>query len=566
MLFLVGIVLFWVLFLAAVIVLIVFLSSRSKGDRGAALRRFFQYGMLFLLTAAAATGLSGLFSFADAETGYRAFMLSCVIVGAPGLALAALRVRRTLRAEGGEAPGWEVYLTVSELAGLLTAGGGCIVWLFRLLEGRFDSAPFAVALVWGMVWLFHHMTAARRVRSVRLEWGVILGSLAGLAAAAGFGVALLESVLQRGYDAVWGGRVLAGGEGAVLESAAGLAVSGAVWMRYWLRLGRSGERTPLWRGYVMLAGVVGGLITGLAGVWNLTYRILDWLAGGSVHPAGVHFSELPLALAMAAVGGGLWRYHRSVFRSAPDPVRTEVDRVYDYTVAGVGLLAAAGGAAAVLAASIEAFTSPRFLYPASYDRSALIAAAAVLAVGGPLWQRGWSSIQRRRAADPGPELRSPNRRIYLVCLFGAGGLTALVSLLVLVYDVLVSVMEQTLDAYTLYTMRWPLALTAVVGLTAAYHRAVRRADLAEAPGADPPPAEPGRRVRSVVLLGGPDGGAAARMVRERTGADVQVWERADAERRPFTAEEVIAAMDSAEHPKLLIVARPEGPEVIPYTE
>ena len=57
------------------------------------------------------------------------------------------------------------------------------------------------------------------------------------------------------------------------------------------------------------------------------------------------------------------------------------------------------------------------------------------------------------------------------------------------------------------------------------------------------------------------------MVRERTGADVQVWERPDAERRPFTVEEeVIAAMDSAEHPKLLIVARPEGPEVIPYTE
>lgn len=562
---LVGIILSLVLPLGAVIAVIVFLSSRSKRDRGGALRRFFQYGMLFLLMVTAATGLSGLFAFAGAGTDYRAFMLSCVIVGMPGLALTAGWVRRTLRAEGGGAPGWEVYLTAAELTGLLTAGGGLIVWGQQLLEGRFDLVPLAVALVWGMVWLFHHLTAVRRLRSARLERGVILGSLAGLAAAAGFGVAFLDSVLQIVYDGVRGVVVL-GGTGAVLrESAVGLAVAGAAWSRYWLRLGRPGEHTPLWRGYVLLAGVVGGLVTGLAGVWNLGYRIFDWLAGGPVQPAGVHFGGLPLALALAAVGGGLWRYHRGVLRSAAGAVRTEVDRVYEYTVSGVGLLAAVGGLTAVAATSIEAFTSSRFIYPASYDRSGLIAAATVLAVGVPLWWRFWSSIQRRRASDPGPELRSPNRRIYLVCLFGVGGLVALISLLVLVYEALISALDAALDVRTLYAVRWPLALTAVVGLTAVYHRAVRRADLSEAPEEGPDPAEAARKVESVVLLGS-SGGAAARMVRERTGAEVQVWERPDAEAAlsPDGLEAVIRAVENGEHRSLLAVARPDGVEIIPY--
>ena len=578
---LVAIILTWVLLLGAVIAVIVFLTSRSKRDRGGALRRFFQYGTLYLLVVVAATGVSGLFAFADAGTDYRAFMLSFVIVGMPGLALAAGWVRRTHRAEGGGAPGWEVYLTAAELTGLLAGGGGMIVWGQRLSGGRFDIVPFAVALVWGRVGLFHHLAAARRIRSARLEKGVILGSLAGLAASAGFGVAFLDSVLQIVYDGVWGIVILdgtgaavrgvwsvvmsAGTEDVLRESAVGLAVAGAVWWRYWLRLGRSGEHTPLWRGYVLLAGVVGGLVTGLAGVWSIGFPIFDWLAGGPVQPAGVHFGELPLALALAAVGGGLWRHHRGVLRSAAGSIRTEVDRVYDYTVAGVGLLAAAGGLTAVAAASIESFTSSRLIYPVSYDRSGLIAAATVLAVGGPLWWRFWSSIQRRRAADPGPELRSPNRRIYLACLFGAGGLVALISLLVLVYQALISMLEQNLGAQTLYMVRWPLALTAVVGLTAAYHRAVRRGDLSEAPEADPDPAEATRKTESVVLLCR-SGGPAARAVRERTGAAVQVWERPDAEAAlsPDSLEAVIQAVENGGHRSLLAVARPDGVEIIPY--
>ncbi len=559
---LVGIVLWWLMLLAAVISSIVYLSSRSKRERGGALRRFFQYGMLLLLVILAATGLTGLLTGAAAGTGYRAFMLSCVIVGTPGLVLMAGWVRRTLGSEGGDPPGWKVYLTVAEMVGLLVGGAGAVVWGQRLLEGRFDRTAAVTALVWGLVWLVHHTMAGRRALSARHEWGVILGSLVGLTAAAGFGVAFLDAILQRVYDAVWGVAVLAETGDALREGLSGLAVGGAAWVLYWWRLARRGECSTLWRGYVLLAGVVGGLVIGLAGVWNFAYRILDWLAGGSALPAGLHFGGLPLAVALAVIGGGLWRYHRAVLRSAAAAVRTEVDRVYEYTVSGVGLLAAAAGSTAVAAASIGALTPSRFIYPEAYDRSGLIAAVTVLAVGGPLWWRSWSSVQRKRNNDPGAELRSPNRRIYLTCLFGVGGLVALVSLLVLVYEVAASVLDRTFDDGTVFAVRWPLSLVVIVGLTAAYHWAVRRADLAEAP--ETGPAAAGSMVKSVVLLGSSDREAAG-IVRERTGIRVEVWARPDAE-APLSAEEVIEAIESAEHPNLLIVARPEGPEVIPYNE
>ena len=78
--------------------LIVLLARRSGRDIGSTLRRFFRQGMLLALVILVATGVSGLLSAADPDVvagpGYLAFMLSCVIVGAPTLFVAARRGRR----------------------------------------------------------------------------------------------------------------------------------------------------------------------------------------------------------------------------------------------------------------------------------------------------------------------------------------------------------------------------------------------------------------------------------------------------------------------------------------
>ena len=545
--------------------LIAWLARRSGRDIGSTIRRFFQQGILLALVVLVATGVTGLLSVADPDVvagpGYLAFMLSCVIVGGPALLLAARRERRRT-APGGEGAGFsgDGYVVLAELISLATAATGLSIWAGRLLEGSFDIAPASVALVWGAVWAIHHRMAGR---AGRLQHGVLAGSLIGLVTAAVFGVLVLEWVFEWVYDATSGAVILVRNIGAFREALVGLVVGGAVWLRYWGMLGQHGERTTLWRAYVLLAGVVGGLFTALAGVWNLAYLTLDWWFGDPIGPAGPHFRELPLALALIIVGWLVWRYHHTVMRSEGPEVRTEVDRAHDYTVAGVGLIATVGGAAAVIAALIQALAPATVLYPS--DRSELVAAVTVLLVGAPLWWRHWTGIQRIRGARPSAEVASPTRRIYLIALFGLGGVVALVSLLVLVYRGLEQILGPGIGAGTVLAIRWPLAMVTTVGLTAAYHRIVRRTDLAEMPepetGREPSP----ETVRSVTLVAR-DSRHVAEAVGEQPAVRFRYLERSDGHGRPLALEEVMEILDNRPEPHLLIVSGPDGIETVPYEE
>jgi hypothetical protein len=542
--------------------LIVLLARRSGRDIGSTLRRFFQQGMLLALVILVATGVTGLLSAADPDVvagpGYLAFMLSCVIVGAPALFLAARRERRRAGIEGGSGFSGGGYLVLAELIGLVTAAIGLSIWAGSLLEGRFDLAPAAVTLVWGAVWALHHRLG---MRPAGPEQGVLAGSLIGLAAAAGFGIVVLAWVFEQGYDAMVGAVVLVRDARTFQQPLIEVVVGGAIWFRYWVMLGLRGERSTLWRAYVLLAGVVGGLFTALAGVWNLAYLTLDWWFGDPVGPAGPHFRELPVTLALVIVGGLVWRYHHTVMRSEASGERTEVDRAYDYTVAGVGLIATVGGAAAVIAALVQAVVPGTVLHPT--DRSELVAAVTVLLVGAPLWWRRWTGIQRIRNARPAPEVASPTRRIYLIALFGVGGVVALVSLLVLVYRALEQVLGPGLGTGTVLAIRWPLALVTTVGLTAAYHRIVRRTDLAGMPETEPGRGASPEVVRSVTLVAR-DSRHAAEALGEQATLRVRYLERSDTHGRPLALEKVLEILDDRPDPHLLIVSGPDRVEVIPY--
>lgn len=547
---------------AVVAGLVTFFSRRSGRDTGRALRRLFRYGMLLVLTVLVGTGVTGLIALADPDVaagpGYVAFMLACVVVGGPGLILVLRWVRRALDRSDGADPAWEIYLVVVELAGLFTAATGAYLWGEGLLEGRFRITPAAVTVVWGSIWLFHHTLAGRRGRAGRLRYGVLLGTAAGLVAGSVFGIEFVEGVLARLYDLVTGAGVIAGRDAPVPSALVGLVVWGAVWLRYWWWIGMGEEGGVLWRAYVLILGVVGGLLTALTGVWQFAYRILDWFLGDSGDTPSLHFDELPLAVALGAVGWVVWRYHRVVLRSAAPGARSEVDRVHRYTVTGVGLIATVGGLGAVIAAGIQALLPADLLHRS--DRSGLVAAVTLLLVGAPLWWRYWGAVQDWRREDPDAELRSPTRRVYLVCVFGLGGVLALGSLFTLAYRFLQSLLEGDSGTATVFAIRWPLALALTVGVTAAYHRAVRRADLA-----DTPEETPRTPVRSVILLAS-GGHEIAAAVEKETGVKVRAWDRADSTDITLSAEQVTAAIESSQHEHLLIVARPDGLEMIPYTE
>ena len=556
----IGLVLEALIAVVLVIGAVALLARRSGTDTGGVLRRIFRYGILLVLMILVGTGLTGLVALADPDVaagpGYTAFMLACVIVGGPGLALVSRWVIRALDRSGGVDPGWDIYLVVAEWLSLVAAATGAYIWGEGLTEGRFRITPAAVMMVWGIIWFSHHALAGRRGRAGRLRYGVLLGSLTGLATGAVFGIRFLEAVLGRLYDVLASAVVIAERAAPIPSALIGMVIWGAVWVRYWWFIGMQEERTALWRAYVLLPGVVGGLFTSLVGLWSLTYRILDWLVGDSTDPARLHFEHLPLALALIVIGGVAWRYHRTILRSPVPAGRTEVDRAHEYTVVGAGLVATVSGLGSVIAASVQAFL-PAALVDLS-DRSDLVAAVTLLIVGGPLWWRYWTSVQRVRRADPESELRSPTRRIFLICVFGAGGVVALGSLFVLAYRVLEALLERDLGTATVFAIRWPLALAVTVGLAAAYHRAIRRADVVEAPE------EPsGPQVRSVILVGS-SGHEVARAVAAQTGVEVQVWDRADVE-ASVSQESLVEAIESSEYEYLLVVARPEGPEVIPYT-
>ena len=538
-----------------------FLGRRSGRDTGRALRSLFRYGMLLVLLLLVGTGITGLLALADPDVvggpGYTAFMLACVIIAGPGLVLVARRVVKELGHSEDADPGWEIYLVVAELISLIAAAVGAYIWGEGLVGGTFRITPVAVMVVWAIVWFTHHSLAGRRGRKGRLGYGVLLGCAAGLVTGSVFGVRFIEAALGGLYEFVFGTTVIVRSVAPVPNAAIGLLIWGLVWLRYWWFLAARQERSPLWRAYVLMLGVVGGLITGLVGVWLLAYRLLDWLAGSSPEPASSHFAEVPLALGLMAVGGLVWRYHRTVLQAGGPARRSEVDRIHEYTVTGVGLAATVGGIAAVITVSVGLLVPGNLL--ATSGRSGLVAAVTVLLVGAPLWWRHWTATQRWRRSDPESEVRSPTRRIYLICVFGAGGVLALVSLFVLAYRILEGLLERELGQATVFAIRWPLALALTVGVAAAYHRVIRKADLA-----DLPQEVPGRKVLSVVLVGS-GGREVASAVGERTGVKPWVWERSDAE-IALSAESVVEAIESAEHEHLLIVARSDGQEVIPYTK
>src|SRR5690606_33261384 len=123
----------------------------------------------------------------------------------------------------------------------------------------------------------------------------------------------------------------------------------------------------------------------------------------------------------AVVGTLVWWHHQAVLGAGRRHERTEVRRVYEYLMAGIGLVTAASGLTMVIVAIIEALAGDRDILFGVSTVNSLLAALTLLAVGVPVWWWHWRLAQRAAVDDPVEELTSPTRRIYLVLLFGVIG-------------------------------------------------------------------------------------------------------------------------------------------------
>lgn len=570
-------------------------------DGGQTVRRLFQYAVLLGLLMVAAIGLTGLltplFEAGDTLTRNDATLardLTFTFIGLPlFLALGRWTLTR-LRTDPREVRslGWAAYLTLATIISLVTAMTGLYESLTSLIgSGPLSGGAVATALVWTLVWALHQSLATTRTTPAeQLRLVDLLGSLIGLGTAA-VGLVRLAAEALRQLFGLGGETIIVGTSlDRLLEASVVLLIGAVVWTYYWLFNLAPSRRDTAWLGYVLLAGVGAGLVMALAALAYLGFDMLVWLIGNTRGAtAEQHFSGLPGLVGTAVVGTLIWWHHQAVLGAGRRHERTEVRRVYEYLMAGVGLVAAAAGLTMVIVAIIEALAGDRDILVGVSTVNSLLAALTLLAVGVPVWWWHWRLAQRAAVADPVEEVPSPTRRIYLILLFGVTGVVAVIALLTGVYLLLEDVLANGFSAETLRSTRFALGVLVSAGVVSAYHWTVFRGDRAHAeavgaslgtgPDAQPatpawsaapvPPATRSQRPGHVLLIG-PTDPAIANAVADRIGGPVESRRRLGDEVAPWSVEAVVAAVAAArancdpDQPvDLIVLSGPDGLHVIP---
>ncbi len=557
--------------IALPIVLVVW-AVRQLGNRTGprrtdahSIRRFFQYLLLFGLMVVAAVGLSELLGLVFREPALAgddrsavARALTFSVFGIPMFVLLAAWSRRSLRKDPDEARalGWAFYTTLAPLTALVVAMFALHDIVSTVLAGqRFDWSALSGFVVWTAVWLVHWIVAGRMLEADRRQGQLVIGSLIGL----GTTVAGLVGLLGASLTALFldgTSTVLVGEPHQISQAAATVVVGVPVWVVYWLKGLTGSRRSPLWFGYVLPVGVGGSLILAVVGASTALYQLLVWLVGEPASTqAAQHFRGVPTASACVVVGAVSWWYHRQVLAAAT-PERTEVTRVYEYLMAGIALLAAAVGLTMVVVALVESLVPVAAVEVGTSVVNSLLSGVTLLVVGGPLWWVFWLRLGRSTRAGGPEELGSPTRRIYLFVLFGLGGVTAVIAVLVAAYLGIQGALQGGFDAQVVREMRIPVAILLATGAISGYHWAVYRDDRTRLPVP-----EPRHGPAYVLLVGAPDGvvtGAVERL----TGARVDLWVRADGLAVPWAVDDVVDAVNRSGADALAVVAGPTGLETI----
>lgn len=554
----------------ALLILVVFGIRKIRsgevhdGLDGHSVRRFFQYLLLYVLIVVSALGLSGLLgrvlersTLIIADKTDLARNLSFVVVGIPLYVVLALWTRRRFTEDASEARsfGWGFYVTLTSITSLavgMFALHDMVAWALR--NGNFHAPALARLIVWGVVWGLHWWVHLRSIPAGSSRAHHLLGSLIALGTVAVGLDQLISGAIQRiwnfGGDAIF----LTQGD-PILKSAITLIVGAPIWFLYWIKNYSKATRDPLWFVYVLLVGVGGGLIVSVVSASTVLYSALVWLVGDAgTTDAATYFRNVPTALGAVCVGVITWWYHHAVLEENRKTSRTEVQRVYEYLMAGIGLLAAAGGVAMVLVALVEALTSTSVI-SGSGATNALLAAATLLVVGGPVWWIFWRRITTAVTLIPQAEHASPTRRIYLFILFGLGGIVAVITLLVGVFFVFDDIFKGSFGQETIRRIRFVLSILITTGAIAGYHWLIYRSERDSM--------TLGVRGPRLVILVGPKDSEFARTVSKFTGGHVQSWTRKDDQGTSWSEDEVLGVLEKCEDDSVILIADSKGLRAIP---
>lgn len=571
-------------------------GDTADGEPGiGTMRRLILYGLAAVALGIAAFGLATLIGgLADAIGGEviaerrsrgLATGLALTIVGTPTwLALFAVAQRAVAQHPvESRVPSRWLYFGLVRGVALVTVMVSAIRilgWAFR--AGSFEGGPWGFALVWGGVWLFHqrmtHLHPAPEDVGFLDRLYLHFGAVAGLVTLSGGAGIAVQQVLQRAYDQLFRSGVLVANHGAPLSDAtrwglAGVVVGTAVWAWHWFVYTRRDPGSGLWRTYVFLFGILGGIATVVTAVALVLARALQWWFGQpQTQSAATHFDLLPEAIAALVVGITLWRYHRAVVAELPPALRerrTEAEWAYRYLAAAAGLVTLASGLVTLLMLAFEGVATDGLVHHAGWWRNQLVAGITLLLVGAPLWAGYWFAAQREVVRAGAQARTTVSRRVLIWGALGVSLLFALVDLSIALFVLFDRVLAGTLSRTTLHDARVSLALLLTATAVAGYYWLVLREDQRATPARAMAVAV--RAPVEVVLLVEGDGESLRRDLGRALGAQIRLWRRVGGGGAgpALTDAQVEALHDrivQAGHERLLVTVRTDGSaEIVPFT-
>ncbi len=555
------------LIIVGIIIYVLVNGSRNRDQRsesqigsGISTRRLFQYALLLVALVVAAVGVTGLLSRvisdADARRGAElAGPLASTVIGVPFFWMLARWIQKQHRNDRNERHSfaWAFYLNAALIGSLLTAGSTAFAIVSEFIEGEgYDGtivAPFVVATA---VWAAHWLVWQRVKPSILVDLHVMAGSAFGLGAMAGGVAFILGSVIDRAFTSAAGVAADRTLVDPIWTAVAAIVIGAVIWAWHWPMNGLYSKRTTIWRGYVMLFGILGGLLASIIGAATVLFSVLQWFFGDpGTASAALHFSDTGWAFGVAVAGMAVWLYHRSVLGFDSDEARNDVDRIYDYLVSGIALATVAGALTTLVVAVFSIFETADAARSGDSDVDIVLLAITLLIVGVPMWLVAWRRAQQAHEDDPAAEAAAPARRTYLFAVFGVGGAIAFGALIRFAFVIFEAILGERSGGSLVADMRIPVGLLLTTGAIAAYHWTIYRSEQSH---------KVTKPRRDVVLIwaGGDD-----RAIERLTNSKIRMVRRLDTTNADPDVEPIATAIDKSDADSLLVVVNDDGFEIIP---
>jgi hypothetical protein len=486
--------------------------------------------------------------------------LAFVVVGGPLLVGISIWLRNSLRENPSDGQGFvpTFFATLAAIISLLVFLTSIIAGIHNVLNGDLViGSTISRSIVWGVAWIIvlkiSNSVIPRNDFRIQYFVGSFITALAALIGLVQVLTGIFSSLLSQPVFLGTQQTELVTADSPIADGLATLAISGGIWVYYWIKNANILKSDSLWLGYVLIAGVGATLVLAITSLSVSLYQVLVWNFGEpATQKIADHFASIPQSVAIASAGLLFWWYHRSLLPT--QSVRTDIQRTYEYLMSAISLIASAIGISIVIVAIIEALTEQaKISGPGAINT--LIGAATVIIVAGPVWWRFWSRIQETAKTEPESEHGSPVRRTYLFLLFGVGGIVSIISLITIVIQLFDGILTSSLSANTLNEMRFAIGILVSTGIVAGYHWEIYRHEKdVEVTFASTPIS---------VLLVGPDSAELIHDLKAVTGAKVSFLQRTDTNELTWPTENVIELVEQSKEHSILILLETTGVKVIP---